>query len=157
LLIVLLSLLAIGAIVAVLLVVTGAASNTRSSSSGSAATNALSTTSRKAPAVKPASVTVAVLNGTGAAGLARRTSLRLGAEGYREGAVATASDQTLTNTIVAYLPGHRADALAVATSLKLRPSAVQPVDAGTQAVACPPPAACAADVVVTLGSNLPAS
>ena len=101
-----------------------------------------------------ASVTVAVLNGTATAGLAHRVAVHLGSAGYKEGAIATATDQTRTATVVAYLPGRRRDALAVATTLKLGPASVAPIDQSTQTVACPPPSACSATVVVTVGSDL---
>jgi hypothetical protein len=65
-----------------------------------------------------------------------------------------AADQTHTTTVVAYTPGHRQQALEVATTLKLAPSAVQPVDQTTQQVACPPPAGCPSSVIVTVGSDL---
>jgi hypothetical protein len=68
--------------------------------------------------------------------------------------VATATDQTRTATTVAYLPGDKRDATAVAAALKLGPASVSPIDANTQAVACPPPAACTSAVVVTVGSDL---
>jgi hypothetical protein len=68
--------------------------------------------------------------------------------------VATATDQTHTTTQVAYLPGFRNVALKVAASLKLSPGSVQPIDPATQAVACPPPAPCTANVVVTVGTDL---
>jgi hypothetical protein len=42
----------------------------------------------------------------------------------------------------------------VAASLKLPASAIQPIDQSTQAVACPPPAACTTNVVVTVGADL---
>src|SRR5450755_2130838 len=107
--------------------------------------------------LKPASVTVAVLNGTATANLAHTIALRLGAAGYKQGMIATASDQTQTATVVGYLPGHRAAALAVAAALKLGSASVQPVDQSNQAVACPPPSSCAANVVVTVGSDLSSS
>jgi hypothetical protein len=56
--------------------------------------------------------------------------------------------------LVGFLPGHRNDALAVATSLKLRSSSVAPVSQSNRSVACPPPAPCAAAVVVSVGSDL---
>ena len=76
----------------------------------------------------PSTVTVSVLNGTASNGLAGRISNQLTSAGYKQGRVATASDQTRTATIVAYMPGHKPDALAVAKSLKLGPASVQPVD-----------------------------
>jgi hypothetical protein len=105
-------------------------------------------------AFNPHAVTVSVLNGTGTTGLAHRTAVRLAGAGYHQGTIATATDQTHTTTQVAYLPGFKADALRVATALKLSSASVQPIDPGTRAVACPPPAACTADVVVTVGSDL---
>jgi len=104
--------------------------------------------------VNPSSVTVAVLNGTATTGLAGRVSLKLTGAGYKPGTVATAADQTHASTIVAYMTGQRRDALAVAASLKLGQASVQPVDQSTQSVACPPPAACIADVIVTVGADL---
>jgi hypothetical protein len=97
---------------------------------------------------------VAVLNGTSTNNLAHTVGSRLVADGYKQGTLATASDQTLTRTVVAYLPGHRDDAVHVATSLKLGPSSVVPVDSSTQAIACPAPNPCRAQVIVTVGSDL---
>jgi len=145
------------AVVAVVLITKGS-----SSSSSSATTRAASTqqTSRrtKAPVkVNPANVTVTVLNGTATAGLADRVATQLTGVGYKQGnPPANASDQTRTATVVAYMPGQKNDALAVARSLKLGPSSVQPVDSSTRAVACPGSAACTAQVVVTVGSDLAA-
>jgi hypothetical protein len=104
----------------------------------------------------PSSVTVAVLNGTATNQLAHRVGAKLVADGYKEGAVATASNQTETTTVVAYLPGakNRTDALHVATSLNLKPASVQQIDQSTQQVACPQPGACTANVVVTVGADL---
>jgi hypothetical protein len=102
-------------------------------------------------------VTVAVLNGTATSGLAHRVATNLQAKGYKGGTIATASDQTRTATVVAYMPGHRRAALEVAAALKLGPASVQPVDSSTQSVACPPPSACSATVVVTVGSDLASS
>jgi hypothetical protein len=99
-------------------------------------------------------VTVAVLNGTSTANLAHNVGQKLVGAGYQEGTIATAQDQTHSSTIAAYLPGFKRDALAVAGTLKLKPAAVQAVDSSTQAVACPPPSTCKANVVVTVGSDL---
>lgn len=112
--------------------------------------------SRQTAAFSPAAVTVAVLNGTSTNQLAHHVAAKLAADGYREGRIATAANQTLTASIVAYLPGakNRTDALHVARSLNLRSTAVQPIDQGTQQVACPPPGACGANVVVTVGADL---
>lgn len=104
----------------------------------------------------PAHVTVAVLNGTAINQLAHHVAARLTARGYKEGVVATASNQTMTSTVVAYLPGpdNRLDALHVARTLHLGAGSVVPVDQAARAVACPPPAACPANVVVTVGQDL---
>lgn len=99
-------------------------------------------------------MTVSVLNGTATSGLAHRVAVKLSGTGYKQGTVATATDQTRTATVVAYMPGHRREATAVATALKLGSASVQPLDQNTQAVACPPPGACTSAVVVTVGSDL---
>jgi hypothetical protein len=144
----------------VLLVLTsgnGTSTSTTSAShpgTGTGSTRAGSAGARTAPAFNPAKVTVAVLNGTASPGLAGRTSHRLAAAGYKPGAVATATDQTQTTTVVAYLPGYRADAMRVAAALKRPATSVQPISQPAQAVACPPPAACTANVVVTVGADL---
>lgn len=143
----------LGGVVAVLLIATSGNGNSPPSGASSTS-NAASSRAARAPAFKPSSVTVAVLNGTATTGLAHRTSVRLAAAGYKDGSVATATDQTRTATVVAYLPGHRSDAMRVAGTLRLRPASVQPIDPGTRAVACPPPSACTASVVVTVGSDL---
>jgi hypothetical protein len=123
---------------------------------------------KSAAVVDPATVTVAVLNGTGVTNLAHDVATQLSGQGYKEGTIATAADQTHATTIVAYLAGHQADARAVAAALKLKSSAVQPIDQQAMGVACPAggttstagtsstPAgsACTADVVVTVGSDL---
>jgi hypothetical protein len=149
--------LSAAAVIAALLIVTSSGGgNGASSTSSSAASNAPTTSrhTRSAGSVNPSSVTVAVLNGTATAGLAHRVAVKLGGTGYRQGTVATATDQTRTSTIVAYMPGHKRQATAVAAALKLGSASVQPVDPTTQAVACPPPGACASGVVVTVGSDL---
>ncbi len=121
----------------------------------------------KSVAVVPSTVTVAVLNGTGVTNLAHDVASRLGTDGYKEGTIATAADQTHSSTIVAYLSGHRAAARAVAAVLNLKSGSVQPVDQQAMGVACPgasgtttsstttsSSSSCSADVVVTVGSDL---
>jgi LytR cell envelope-related transcriptional attenuator len=148
----------VAAVVGGLLVLTsGGSSNKTNTASASSNRHTTTTTHRRATKpgpVTPSSVTVAVLNGTATSGLAGRVSQKLIGDGYKKGQVATAADQTHTTTIVAYLPGHRNDALAVAHSLGLGPPTVQAVDQAAQGVACSAPSACTADVVVTLGTNL---
>jgi hypothetical protein len=139
--------------VAVLLVVTSTGGPTRSSAS-SKTTNAPSARTPHKAAFRPSSVTVAVLNGTDVFQLAHRVALRLHGVGFTQGAVATATDQTHATTLVGYLPGNRHDAVEVAKALKLPVAAVAPVDSSAQAVACPPPTACRAAVIVTVGADL---
>jgi hypothetical protein len=148
------ALLALAAI-AVLVVVTQSGGSSPSHAKASSTTNAPAPGRHKAtPAFSPASVTVAVLNGTATNDLAHRVYAKLAAQGYKQGTLATASSQTQTATIVAFRSGFRNDALHVATALKLGPASVQPIDSTTQAVACPPPSACTANVVVTVGQDL---
>jgi hypothetical protein len=137
--------------VAALLIVTSSGGSPRSAASGRT-TNAISP--RPKAVFKPSSVTVAVLNGTDVSMLAHRVALKLGHAGYKQGAVATASDQTHVTTLVGYLNGHRRAASEVAHALGLSAGAVAPADQSAQTVACPPPAACAADVIVTVGTDL---
>jgi hypothetical protein len=138
-------------VVAVLLVVTstGGSSRTRG---GTKTSNA--PTPAHAGGFRPSSVTVAVLNGTNVFQLAHRVAQALHRHGYRNGPVTTATDQTHTTTLIGYLPGHRLAASEIATALKLPASDVQPADQSAQAVACPPPSACGAEVIVTAGRDL---
>jgi hypothetical protein len=152
---VLVGLLVVAGAVVVLLLVTSGTGPGQSTTAASRTTNAPGANpAHRLVSFNPARVTVAVLNGTATAGLAGRTSRRLIAAGYKPGAVATATDQTHTATVVAYLPGYRADALRVAGALKLPVTAVQAIDQSARAVACPPPSACSTNVVVTVGSDL---
>ncbi len=154
---ILVGLAAVVVIVVALLIITG------SGPSSTTVHNSTKVSARskhgRAAAVDPASVTVAVLNGTGVTNLAHDVANRLATDGYKDGAIATAADQTHTSTIVAYLAGHRSAARAVAAVLNLKRSAVQRVDQQAMGVACPGAAttsasSCAADVVVTVGNDL---
>jgi hypothetical protein len=134
----------------------GSASHTSgsSASSGSGTKSATHHTRRTSTAaVNPANVTVAILNGTTIPRLAHKVAAKL-VPPYREGSVVDAPDQTHTATIVAYLPGHRAAALAVARALGLRAAAVQAVDPSSENVACSGATPCTTDVVVTVGTDL---
>ncbi|MEU7026383.1 LCP family protein [Streptomyces sp. NPDC046275] len=62
-----------------------------------------------------AGISVAVRNGTRTRGLAARAAERLGAAGFTVTDTATAPDQTHPRTVIAYGPGQRAGAEAVAT------------------------------------------
>ena len=151
-----LGVIVLGGVIVLLVTLTSSGGNSPAASSTVRSTNTPGTKHHqtRSATVAPSSVTAAVLNGTATAGLAHRVALKLSGAGYKEGTVATATDQTRTTTTVAYLPGFRRDALAVASSLKLGATAVAPVDQPTQAVACPPPTPCAANVIVTVGSDL---
>lgn len=142
---------AVAIVVVLLVILTGGSSPSKTRT---ATTNAQSSHRVRQAVVNPSTVTVAVLNGTSTPGLAGSIATKLSGKGYKQGTVATASDQTATTTTVAYLPGFRRDALSVATALKVGAGSVQPVNQTAQAVACPPPAACPANVVVTVGSDL---
>ena len=148
--------LAVAGVVVALVLITKSSSSSSSSSSTQAASTAPTARHVKTVKVNPANVTVTVLNGTATAGLADRVATQLNGVGYKQGTVGNASDQTRTATVVAYMPGQKNDALAVARSLKLGPSSIQPVDSSTRAVACPGSATCSAQVVVTVGSDLAA-
>lgn len=150
----LVALLLVAAAVVALVVVTRSNSSGPKSARQTPTTNVPAT--HTAPAFSPASVTVAVLNGTATNQLAHRVAGKLASSGFKKGTVATAATQTQTTTVVAYLAGskNRADALHVASALSLKPSAVRPIDQATQQVACPAPGPCTANVVVTVGSDL---
>jgi ABC-type molybdate transport system substrate-binding protein len=143
------------AVAAVLLIVTSSGSKPSPTSSTPTTNVPTSQHRAKANAFNPSTVSVAVLNGTATAGLAAKVMTQLAQSGYKQGTNPTnAANQTHATTVVAYMAGHRADALQVAKSLKLSSAAVQPIDAGTQALACPQPTSCGVDVVVTVGQDL---
>ncbi len=131
--------------------------------SGGTSTNSVasSTTSPKnshhgvtAP-LKPSDVSVTVLNGTETTNLAHDITQRLAASGYKTGTPATATDQTVSSTVVGYrTAGDRAAALLVAKSLKLGSASVQPVGQTNLSVACPQTSKCPAQVIVTVGADL---
>lgn len=143
-------LILVGAAAAVVIITSGTGSTPASSPKAS---NAPGPTP---PSFVPSQVTVAVLNGTAINQLAHHVADRLAQLGYQKGVIATASNQTVNSTVVAYFPGssNRADALHVAKALHLKKTAVNPVNQAAQSVACPPPNTCTANVVVTVGSDL---
>lgn len=151
------TLLVLVAIVAVLLIATSSGGSTQAASGTTPTSNATvpHSTKPKPPPFSPSSVSVTVLNGTATSGLARRVAAKLTGIGYKQGAAPqTAADQTHTATVIAYMPGHQADAVQVAKSLKLSTAAVQPVDQAAKTLACPQATACSTTVVVTVGSDL---
>jgi hypothetical protein len=157
---VLAGLLAVGAVVAGVLVIRNINhGSSQSSSSAAAAAARRAAESRRTAsvtAVNPATVTVAVLNGTSTNGLAGDVSNKLHGDGYQKGYVGNfTANQTQTSTAVLYMRGYKRNATSVATALKLRPAAVQPIDPSTQQLACPPTSGpCKSSVVVTVGSDL---
>jgi hypothetical protein len=153
------ALIAVGALAAIavgVIVLTGGSKSASSASKSASNATLASHRSATATPVQPGTVTVSVLNGTDMQGLAQTVFNRLAADGYEKGSKpSNAADQTHTSTIVAYMaPTDRRDALAVANSLKLSPSAVQLVDPTTKATVCPPTQACTSRVVVTVGQDL---
>jgi hypothetical protein len=99
----------------------------------------------------PATVRVAVLNGTHTSGLATRVSRVLTRLGFTQGAIADAPSQNHTATLVGYTAGNRAAALEVAADLAPTHTRVGLVDPVTAAVADAHSAA--PNVIVTLGSD----
>jgi hypothetical protein len=70
--------------------------------------------------VNPASVTVAVLNGTTVPGLAATIMDNAEEAGFRPGTVANfIPNQQLAESVVQYTPGHERDAAAVSRRLKI--------------------------------------
>jgi hypothetical protein len=86
-----------------------------------------------APSVQRGGTTVAVLNGTTTPGLAATVSDQLSRGGFKRGNVTNAADQQQSTTAVLYAPGYKGAADEIAQLLKLK--SVQPIDAGTQAIA----------------------
>jgi len=152
-------LVVVAAVVALLLLTSGG-SGKSATASRTSSTKAITKTLRagraKIVVVTPSSVMVAVLNGTTTTNLAHDTMARLTALGYKQGAIQTATNQTLSTTIVAFTsPAYRRDALAVAKSLGLKSASVQAINQSNRTVACgATPSACPAQVVVTVGSDL---
>jgi LytR cell envelope-related transcriptional attenuator len=156
---VLLGVAALAAVAVGAIVLTGGGKTASSASRSSSSTTLAGHRTRPGVvAVRPSTVTVSVLNGTDMQGLAEHVSQRLIAGGYRKGSVTNASDQTQATTIVAYMTtADRADALAVASALKLPRTSVQPINqTTTKPIVCPPSQACTSAVVVTVGKDLAA-
>jgi hypothetical protein len=70
-------------------------------------------------AINPASVTVAVLNGTTVPGLAATLSDEVTAAGFNVGTITNFSDQQLAESVVQYAPGHEREAAVVSRRLKI--------------------------------------
>jgi hypothetical protein len=146
--------------VGALLVITNSGSNGTTTAANRPAHSTSTPTTHRPQAkastgVTPASITVAVLNGTSTTNLAHDISSKLKAAGFKQGSIATATDQTQNTTIVGYLPNDKRYALAVAKSLKLGSASVQAVDPNNRTVACNGSStSCSAQVVVTVGTDL---
>jgi hypothetical protein len=89
------------------------------------------------PVNPPLPLRLAVLNGTTITGLARAAADDLTSFGYDEPIVVTndTTNQTRARTSVYYEPGHRADALGVASCLHIGSDRVVAMDANTRALA----------------------
>lgn len=111
----------------------------------------------KLPSFSASTVTVAVLNGTGVQGLAADVAKVLSRAGYKKGSVTNAASQTQRTTTVYFMPGSKADALHVATQLKLSSRSVQAAtQAAIQACATTPTGAttsCSGNVIVAAGQD----
>jgi hypothetical protein len=99
----------------------------------------------RAAAVRPAGVTVAVLNGTTVDGLARRFGAQVEREGFVLAGTATAHDQARAESTVAWTDGSRAEARMVARRLGI--SQIERADTASRNLAGQ------ADVIVVLGAD----
>jgi LytR cell envelope-related transcriptional attenuator len=100
---------------------------------------------RNGAAVKPGTVTVAVLNGTTVPGLAAALSDQIAAAGFNKGTINNFSDQQLAESVVQYAPGHQAEAAAVGRTVGI--SRREPVTADGRALAAD------ATVIVIAGAD----
>jgi hypothetical protein len=105
-------------------------------------------TSTQEAAQPKGETTVAVLNGTTVAGLARGVADKLLADGYKIGTVTNAPDQQRSATQVAYQRGQQRAARAVARAIDVGSDAVVPIDEVTEATA-----GSDALIVVTVGAD----
>jgi LytR cell envelope-related transcriptional attenuator len=119
----------------------------------------------------PASVNVAVLNGTAVQGLAAEIAAKLATAKYNvpQATISNAATQSQMTTEVGYQPGDQADAKAVAKLLGLPASDVQPADASAiqscaaagsstnAATGAQTTASCSAQVIVTIGQDVAAT
>jgi hypothetical protein len=91
------------------------------------------TTQRRGAAVNPASVTVAVLNGTTVPGLAATLSDQVSRAGFNVGTITNFSDQQLAESVVQFAPGHKREAESVSRRLGIDQR--EPVNPSTQGLA----------------------
>jgi len=90
---------------------------------------------QKRPAVAPAKVTVAVLNGTTVPGLAKQVGDDVESHGFKLGTVANTADQEQqrAESVVLFAPGHKNEARAVGRRLSITQR--QPIDPASQGLA----------------------
>jgi hypothetical protein len=122
--------------------------NAPATTPGSSSKSGTNSSGNASAPVSRGDVTVAVLNGTTVAGLAREVGTKLQTAGFKLGTVTNAPDQARSATFVAYQPGHQAEANVVAKLIHVGTDAVKPVDQSTAVVAGQD-----AFVVVTVGSD----
>jgi hypothetical protein len=103
---------------------------------------------QKKPAIDPANVTVAVLNGTTVPNLAKTVGEKVTGKGFQLGTVANTADQQQqrAESVVLYSPGHRDEAKAVSRRLGIAQR--QPIDPASQGLAGD------ATVVIIAGADL---
>jgi LytR cell envelope-related transcriptional attenuator len=130
---------------------------TRGTPSGSAATNPTTTTTTTPGKTVPttttttvphSAVTVVVANATTTSGLAGHYTTVLAAQGWAMQTAADATTNEVTSTVY-YQAGQQGPAEQIATTLGLKPAAVQPYTA-----AVPVPGTTTIDVVVVIGTDL---
>ncbi len=90
-------------------------------------------TPSRAGGISPASVRVAVLNGTTVSGLAAQIADSVEKQGFRLGTVTNFNDQQRAESVVLYAPGAEREAAEVGRRLKIAQR--EPVDAESQGVA----------------------
>jgi hypothetical protein len=133
---------AVGAVlVAIIVIVVLAAGG-----SSSTPVRATSTPAAAAPVAGRQQFTVAILNGTGVAGLGHKVGARVQRAGYRVGAVGDASGRQGSPSVVLYSPGNSHAAEQVARSLGVKQTAA--ADGGSELQAR------GAAVIVVVGSDL---
>jgi hypothetical protein len=111
----------------------GAPASQQSSGDTSGGSGSGTQKQKQGGAVKPANVTVAVLNGTTVPGLAATLSDEVGAAGFKVGTITNFSDQQLAESVVQYSRGHEAEARAVSRRLGIGQR--EPVNPSSQALA----------------------
>lgn len=155
--------IAVVVIIAGLIVITntGGSTNAPVSHNNSNPTGAsLHKTHKTAAPFKPATVTVAVLNGTAQSGLAGDVGSKLARDGYKKGNITNAASQTQGFTFVYYKPGkanltaaqHVAKALALGAS-RVRRAGNSVIQSCSISAAGTSLGSCAADVIVSVGQD----